>query len=44
MPLPLSGQISMSQIDDALSHSVTQQLTLNDTAARTLAGKFTQIA
>jgi hypothetical protein len=38
MSLPLSGAISMSQIDDALSQTTTQQISLNDSNARTLSG------
>jgi hypothetical protein len=42
MSLPLSGQISMAQIDDALAKSTTGQLSLNDTDARGLAKILTQ--
>jgi hypothetical protein len=39
MALPSSGQISLSQVNVELSKSATAQIGMNDTNARTLAGK-----
>jgi hypothetical protein len=39
MALPSSGNISLSQVNTELALSATAQISLNDTAVRTLAGK-----